>query len=344
MSRARPQLVLPLLLAAALLTLLVAPFVGELAVGWPDVRSGWSRQKTVAGFVFWQLRVPRVLMAALAGAALSVAGCVFQALFRNPLAEPFTLGVASGASLGAAIGFHFGWTGLWLGFLPALTGLAFVGATGSVLIVYAIARLRGGGATHTLLLAGVSIGFVCAALIVLLQFVSARPITNEIVRWLMGSVDKVRTDGLLETIPPVAAAAAVVWYLHRSLDLLMMGELWAAGRGVNVNRARNVAYFAASIMTAAVVAQCGPIAFVGLLVPHAVRALIGPGHRRLLPAAALAGAVFLPWADALAAGTLRWASGSALQIPVGVLTNLLGGTFFVYLLLSRRADTTVWAG
>jgi len=318
-----------------MLTLALAPLVGEASIRWRDVFGAPS----LASRLFWEFRVPRVGMACLAGAALALAGCVFQSVFRNPLAEPFTLGVASGASLGAAIGLHFGWTGIWLGVFPALTGLAFAGAVASVVIVWSISRLRGSGSVTTLLLAGVAIGFVCAAMILLLEFLSARPVTNEIVRWLMGSVDRTGIDGLRQTIPFVAVAAAIIWYLHKSLDLLMMGEFVAAGRGVDVRRTRAVAYFTASLMTAAIAAQCGPIAFVGLLVPHMMRGLGGPTHRHLLPAAALAGAIFLPWCDVLAGNVLRWRSGSALQIPVGVVTNFVGGLFFIYLLIARREDS-----
>lgn len=322
-------------------TLVAAPFIGPADVRASDVASIRSDALTVGGEIFWRLRVPRVAMAALAGATLAVAGCAFQAVFRNPLAEPFTLGVASGASLGAAIGFRLGWTGLLLGFIPTLTILAFAGAMGSALLVFAIARLRAGTSTNTLLLGGVSIGFLCAAVILLMQFLSAEPITNQIVRWLMGSVDKSGITGVLEALPLVLIGAAILWYVHAALDLLMMGELWAAGRGVHVTRVRDAAFLAASMMTASVVAQCGPIAFVGLMIPHMVRALAGPTHRRLLPAAAMAGAIFLPWCDVLAANLLYWLRQSPLQIPVGVVTNLLGGLFFVYLLISRREESIV---
>lgn len=322
--------------AIVLATLALAPLVGEATIGWRDVV---GRGAGLHGRLYWEFRLPRVGMACMAGAGLALAGCVFQSVFRNPLAEPFTLGVASGASLGAAIGLHLGLTRLIFGVLSPLTALAFAGAVASVAIVWTIARMRGGGSVNTLLLAGVAIGFVCAAMILLLEFLSARPVTNEIVRWLMGSVDRAGLVGLLQTIPFVAIAAAVIWYLHKSLDLLMMGELVAAGRGVEVGRTRAVAFFTASLMTAAIAAQCGPIAFVGLLMPHMMRALAGPTHRHLLPAAALAGAVFLPWCDVVAGNLLRWRSGSAFQIPVGVVTNFVGGLFFIYLLMSRREDS-----
>ncbi len=339
MSSASPRTLLVMLGVMFALTLIFAPMVGETAIGWGDVFGSRDGPTPMASRLFWDFRLPRVGMAAVAGAGLAVAGCVFQAVFRNPLAEPFTLGVASGASLGAAIGLHFGWTGLYLGFLPALTGLAFAGALASVVLVWSVSRIRGGGSVNTLLLAGVAIGFVCAAMILLIEFLSAKPVTNEIVRWLMGSVDRAGSKGLLQTIPFVAVSAAIIWYLHKSLDLLMMGEFVAAGRGVDVKRTRAVAYFTASLMTAAIAAQCGPIAFVGLLVPHMMRALVGPTHRYLLPAAVLAGAVFLPWCDVVAGNLLRWKSGAALQIPVGVMTNFIGGLFFIYLLMSRREDS-----
>lgn len=314
--------VLGLLFAA---TVLLAPLVG-----WP----GADTER-----VFWSLRVPRVCMGILAGAGLSVAGAMFQALFRNPLAEPFTLGVSSGASLAAAWCVLNGVGGLWFG-VPRLSLAAFAGAIACVVVVYAIARLKQGFSTGTLLLAGVTIGFVCSALIVLAMFRADQHDIQAIVKWLMGSCEVPSLDPVLDAFPFVFVGSAVAVYLHRDLDLLMMGELVAASRGVNVRRSRAIAYFGASLVTAGIVAQCGPIGFVGLLIPHAMRHLVGPTHRALLPASMLAGAAFLPICDAVARTGLL-VPGSARQLPVGVLTNLVGGGFFLYLLLRRRSENPI---
>lgn len=335
MPRGRAGFVLSASAAALLLALAVAPWVGREAVGLGEVVGPAASQPTIARQVFWQLRVPRVLMGALVGAALAAAGTVFQATFRNPLAEPFTLGVSSGAAVGAALAFHRGWTGVWLG-VPVLTLTAFAGAAISVLVVYGIAARQRRITTETLLLAGIAIGFVCSAAVLLIEYLSLEAVTNQTIRWLMGSMVQVGYDQMLSAAPLVIVGLGVVWYLHRDLDLLMMGELVAAGRGVSLARTRAAAYFAASAMTAAVVAHCGPIAFVGLVVPHVLRRLGGPSHAVLLPASMLAGAAFLVVCDTLAANLMSWLSNSPLQVPVGVVTNLIGGVFFLWLLMRGR--------
>jgi len=312
------------------------PFVGSQRIGWPDVVSYWRGGGGVAGEIFWRLRVPRVLMAMVTGAALAGAGTAFQAMFRNPLASPFTLGVSSGAGLGAALSMRLAEEGAAWG--SEVTLMAFAGALCSVTVVYGVARLRRGFSSDTLLLAGISIGFICSATILLVEYFSSQAVTDQTVRWLMGSVEVVDYSALVRCVPLVAAGLAVLVWLAKELDLLMMGDLVAAGRGVDVRRVRRWVYFAASLVTAAVVAHTGPIAFVGLLVPHAMRFFVGPVHGRLLPAAIMAGACFLPICDAVAANAMRWASGSAMMIPVGVLTSLLGGVFFLAVLLTRRAE------
>lgn len=329
-----------LLLAGLVVTLAISPWLGRVHVGWSDVAGRWRGEPSAGWRVFASIRVPRTLMAALAGGALAVAGVVFQAMFRNPLASPLTLGVSSGAALAAAIAFHYRLAGLLAGWFPMLPALAFVGAMATVVVVYLVWRLRRGSSTATLLLAGVSIGFVCSAVILLIEFLSERPVTNAVVRWLMGSVE-VPLEAVLETTAFVVIGLGLVWYLHRDLDLLMMGELVAASRGVAVGRSRMIAYFAASLIVAAVVARCGPIGFVGLVVPHIARALCGPVHRTLIPASLLGGAVFLIWSDTLARNVMGWWKSSALEIPVGVLTSLIGGVFFLYILMTRREESAI---
>jgi iron complex transport system permease protein len=314
--------VLGLLFAA---TVVVTPLIG-----WPGAE--FER-------VAWTLRVPRVCMGVLAGAGLAIAGAMFQSLFRNPLASPFTLGVSSGASLAAAYCLLNGVSGLLFG-VSKLSLAALGGAVVCVLIVYGITRLKQGFSTGTLLLAGVTIGFVSSALIVLAMYRADKHDIQAIIKWLMGSCEVPSFDPALDAFVFVLVGAAAAVYMHRELDLLMMGELVAASRGADVRRVRRRAYFAASLITAGVVAQCGPIGFVGLMIPHIMRFLVGPTHRLLLPACLLGGAIFLPVCDAIArTGVLL--SGSSRQLPVGVLTNLVGGGFFLYLLLRRKEENPI---
>lgn len=333
---ANPRYLFPILLCLLIATAVGTPLVGLVPVQWADVKSLFSDQPGP----FWILRVPRLLMAMIAGASLSLAGVTFQAVFRNPLATPYTLGVASGAALAASIAFALGHTGLVVG-IPILTLAAFTGAITSVLIVYAVASVRRGFSTGTLLLAGVSIAFICSACILLIEYFSKLSVTNATVKWLMGSVEVAGIDPVLEAIFLAVIGMALIWYLHKDLDLLLMGDLVAASRGVNVRRSRRIAYFAASIVTAAVVAQTGPIGFVGLVVPHVMRFLVGPGHRRLIPASILAGAIFLPVCDTLSRQVMWWIWRETLQIPVGILTNLLGGVFFLGILLTRKQESPI---
>jgi iron complex transport system permease protein len=337
------------LIAACAATILIVPMIGAGHVGWADIRGGLFESGTVAGQIFWQVRVPRLLLGMLAGSTLAVAGVAFQSMFRNPLASPFTLGVSSGAGLGAALAMGLEQTWAWLGTGWAVSGAAFAGAMLSVLIVYGLAGLRRGFSSNTLLLAGVSIGYICSAVILLIQYLSSQAVTNATVRWLMGTVEMTGYSAFKYSVPLVLAGLAALAWHWREMDLLMMGDLVAAGRGVNVRGVRRWIYFAASVMVAGVVAHTGPIAFVGLVVPHVVRLIVGPTHGRLLPGALMGGAVFLPVCDVVAGNGMRWmthgttAAGefSALSIPVGVLTSLIGGVFFLGMLLGRRSETPI---
>lgn len=318
----------------------VSLYVGTTGIGFGYYWSLTSKDTArLSALWSWMacLPLPRLAIGMLAGASLAVAGAVFQALFRNPLASPYTLGVSSGASLGATIAILLAGSAVWHG-VPVVSLAAFAGALLCVLAVYGIAHLRGGHSTGTLLLAGVTIGFLCSAGIVLVLFLAQRQDMSIMLQWMMGSLEILGFDPVYEALATAALAGGVAIYLHRDLDLLMMGEVVAASRGVEVRHSRRMLYFAASLLTAGVVAHCGPIGFVGLLVPHIMRFFIGASHRYLLPACALAGAAFLPLCDLLARNAMWWLRGESRQVPVGVLTNLIGGTFFLYLLLLRRQD------
>jgi iron complex transport system permease protein len=325
MSRLGKGGVLAVLAAASAAVLLIAPMIGmkftPLSVILHPAGSG------VESGIFWKIRVPRVLAAYLAGASLSAAGMAFQALFRNALATPFTLGVASGAALGAALSIRFGVT-LAVAGISSTPFWAFAGASLSILLVYGITRFRRGMDTSGMLLAGVAVSFFFSSLNLFTQYVSDFTHTFRIIRWLMGGVQVTGFRSVLEMAPAVFSGLLITLWLTRELDILTMGEEMAAGRGVDVAWTRNLLFFASSLMVGGVVAVCGPIGFVGLMVPHICRILVGPGHRFLAPASILAGGTFLTLCDTAARTVIAPA-----EIPVGVITALLGGPFFLWLLV-----------
>jgi iron complex transport system permease protein len=295
----------------------------------------WIPWREIAGtdqtaYIFWHLRVPRSLLAACAGAGLAVGGVVFQALFRNPLAEPYTLGVASGASLAAALGFLGGWHGWAPGNIPSLSLLAFGGAVVAMGLVYLMSRLRPGRDMARLLLAGVCVAYLCSAGILLVFFLADRAITNDIVVWTMGSLGTLRPRAALEIAVVLVPVLGFAAYSHRALDLLAFGDDLAASRGVNVSRTIWGCYALVGVLTAVIVANCGPIGFVGLMVPHIGRAIFGVHTLPLLLGSALLGAGFLATCDGIAR------SLPVTELPVGVVTNILGAAFFFYLLATRE--------
>jgi iron complex transport system permease protein len=321
------------LAALLVVTILVTPHIGAVQLD-PQ-----TLQQVIA-----ELRRPRLILAMMAGAGLALAGMTFQALFRNPLAEPFTLGVSSGATLALALASAADWSPRWLG-SAADSSVAAGGALLIAAVVYGVARMRSEAPMSTLLLAGVSINFICGAGIILSQYFAGLHEARRLVVWLLGSVDTVGDSRELWVVGGVlAACAAVLAWMHRDLDLLMMGEQVAASRGVEVRRARGLGYLCASLATAGVVSLCGPIAFVGLLVPNIMRAMTGPSHRVLLPACILLGASFLPICDCLAKNFMGWTTANNYtELPVGVVTNVCGGLFFLVVLLKQPGDRPILA-
>jgi iron complex transport system permease protein len=320
---------LALLLAASLAALAVAPFLGMKLLP-PSLLWGSGDDTDLA--IFRLMRVPRVLLAFLAGASLALAGMAFQALFRNPLATPYTLGVSSGAAFGAALSLWLGVPllgGPWGSMGPALA--SFVGAGLSVLLVWGLSRARRGMSTAAMLLAGVAVSFLFSSLILFIQFIADFAGSLRVMHWLMGRVEAVGYGGVLTLLPFASVGGAIVLSRHRELDLFTAGEELAAGRGVDVARTRGLLFFAVSLMVGGVVATCGPIGFVGMMVPHVCRLLLGPSHRLLGPASLALGGVFLVLCDTLARTVIAPA-----EIPVGVVTSLLGGPFFVWLLVRER--------
>jgi iron complex transport system permease protein len=280
--------------------------------------------------IFFISRLPRVVAAALVGGALAASGVVFQALFRNPLATPDTLGVSSGAALGAMIA--IGWNlDVSIGGVPSVPLASLTGSLGALAIVYTLSTARRRGlSTTVLLLAGVTMTAFFSALIMFSQYLADFTDTFRMVRWLMGTLDVGAYSPLVAMLPLLIVAGAFFATLPRALDLISLSDDTAAARGVDVLRAERVALLSASVATGAAVSISGPIGFVGIIVPHLVRLLVGSDHRVVLPASALFGASFLIACD-LAARTLF----SPIEIPVGIVTAIIGGPFFLWLLIRR---------
>lgn len=280
--------------------------------------------------ILLQIRLPRVLTAYLAGGALAISGMAFQSVFRNPLATPFTLGVSSGAALGAAFFIRFG----LMFSIPLIGGIgiaAFAGAMLSILLVYGLTRMKGGFSSATLLLAGVAVNFFFSSLILFINFISDYSQSHKIIHWMMGGFGNSGYAEAGQIAGFSLVGAIMLWVMSHELNLLMTGDDIAITRGVNVPRIKRLLFVAVSLMVGAVVAFCGPIGFVGMMAPHICRLLIGPNHRKLLPVSFLFGGIFLTACDTFARSIVPPA-----EVPVGIITALLGGPFFVALLLNRK--------
>jgi len=324
MERAKNhRFVMPLLLLLSLVTLATAPFFGMENISPEDAFNADS----VNGRIFMQIRLPRVLTAFLAGAALAISGMVFQALFRNPLATPYTLGVSTGAALGAAVLIHLGLSFSMLG-ISGLSIASFVGAMAAVSFVYFLSRLKRSFSAASLLLAGVAVNFFFSSLILLVQYLGDLFDTFRILRWLMGGLEVFGFRSVMELLPFTIIGSLVVLGLTHELNQLSSGEELARSRGVNVNLVKNTLFLVTSLMVGGVVAVCGPIGFVGMMAPHICRLLIGADHRLLAPASLLFGGVFLTLCDTVARIALAPA-----EMPVGIITAMLGGPFFIWLLV-----------
>jgi iron complex transport system permease protein len=288
-----------------------------------DLGRSWSAS---AETIVWDLRIPRVLTSMVVGAALAVAGATFQGLLRNPLADPYVLGTASGAALGAAIAVLLPVRFVILGF-GLLQGLAFLGALASIYTVYRLSRIGGLSPLTSLLLTGYAVGSLLAAGLAMAMYLSGTAL-RQIFSYLLGGFDTASWPQLAGTLPLVAIGSALILLRARSLNGLLLGEETAANLGIDVGRERAILLALASLITAAAVAVSGLIGFVGLVVPHVVRLIVGPNARFVLPLSALGGAVLLAFADVVAR--------SAGEIPVGIVTALIGAPFFIFLLRRTR--------
>jgi iron complex transport system permease protein len=328
------------LVSAALLALAVgkAPLPPAMLLQMVLARLGFDIASTTwpasAETILWQIRLPRIALAGLVGGALAVAGATYQGVFRNPLADPYLLGVASGASLGAVLAF----------ILPiprdlypigAVQALAFLGALAAVCAVYALARVGGSVPTTTLLLAGVAISAAASAVTAYLMYIRGDQLLV-IYAWLLGGFNVAGWQEVRLIAPLVLLSAAVMTLGGRVMNAMQFGEEQAAALGISVEQAKFLLLGAATLATAAAVSAGGLIGFVGLVVPHMTRLLFGPNYRRLVPTAALLGAAFLIVAD-----TAARAAPSPSEIPVGVVTAAIGAPFFL-ILLRRQKRAAFW--
>jgi iron complex transport system permease protein len=310
---------------------LLAPLVGSTQISLARAFDrGIPFADNVDAQIFFLARLPRVLAGAMVGAALAAAGVVLQALLRNPLATPFTLGVSAGSSLGAMLAITLGAVAT-VGPLSPVPLASLAGAAVAASIVYGLAtRPRRPMSTSVLLLAGVTLNSFFSALILFVQYTANFAETYQAVRWLMGDLDVGSFAPLLGTLPLVAIAFALFALLPSSLNLLSLGAESAAARGVDVPRAQRLAFVSSALATSAAVSLAGPIGFVGIVVPHLVRLMVGVDHRLVLPASALFGAAFLVACDVVARTVL-----APIEVPVGIVTAILGGPFFLWLLIRK---------
>jgi iron complex transport system permease protein len=310
---------------------LLAPLVGSTSI---SLAAAFDRTRPYAenidAQIFFVARLPRVLAAALVGSALALSGVVFQALLRNPLASPDTLGVSAGASLGAmlAITFNASFTFLGMSTVPLAS---FTGSLAALAIVYGLSVIRRRGtSTMVLLLGGVTLTALLSAVMGFVQFVADFTQTFRNVRWMMGSLDVASYTPIVGALVPLVAAWAGFATLPRALDLVSVGAESAAARGVDVARTERIALVSASLATGAAVSLAGPVAFVGIVVPHLVRLIVGADHRLVLPGSALLGASLLISCDVVARTVM-----APLELPVGIVTAIVGGPVFLWLLFKR---------
>lgn len=308
--------------------------VQSIGLGVLSLPSGAAMTHVNGEATLWLIRVPRLLMAIFVGATLATAGVVMQGVFRNPLAEPGVIGISSGAAVGASASIVFGLTFFGPLTLPVF---AFVGGLIATVVVYASARADGRTEVVTLVLTGIAVNAVGGAAIALFTYLGSTQEREQIVFWQLGSLNGTRWQDLAIVVPIAVVGIVACLFLSGSLDLLALGERQAEHLGVRVERLRVFAIVVIALLTCAAVAFCGIIGFVGLVVPHLMRMILGPGHRLLMPASALGGAVLLLAADLVARVAIP---GS--ELPIGMLTALIGGPFFFWLLRRTRRRSGGW--
>ncbi|NTU96646.1 MAG: iron ABC transporter permease [Chlorobiaceae bacterium] len=315
-------------LGAVPLLLLLSLMLGPSGIGIPDLQSG-------AGRAIISLRTGRMFMGLITGAALAASGVVFQAILRNPLAEPYVLGVSGGAGLGATLAILYG-SGVFLS--SGVPVVAFVSAIVTLLAVYLIASQGSGGqpSVYSLILSGVIVSSICSSIIMFLVSTASIEGLHNVIWWMLGSLQPADRDQQVLSGLLVAAALSGIWLIAPRLNALSLGREMAHYQGMNADLVIVSGLLMATLLAATAVSLSGMIGFVGLIVPHVTRALFGPDHRRLIPLASIGGGTFLVLCDA-AARTLL----APLEIPVGVITALAGGPFFLLILQNRMKQAWI---
>jgi iron complex transport system permease protein len=287
------------------------------------------RVDTVESAIVWDGRMPRFIVAFLVGFSLAAAGCIMQAIFKNPMASPGVIGISSGAALGAVFAIY---TGLAARFLLALPVAAVAGSTMTLVLVFAIAGASAQTSVSTLLLAGIALNLIFGALtsFIVTLGTSEFDVGRVIVTWLMGDLNNRAWEHVYIVLPTTLLALGGTFIFVKDLNILMIDDETAANLGVNIRLARNALLFFAALQTGGAIAVAGIIGFVGLIAPHIVRGLIGPDNRKLIPLAGLLGAAFVVYADLFVRLVVK------VDLRVGILTSLMGGPFFLYLLIRYR--------
>ncbi|MFA5364390.1 MAG: iron chelate uptake ABC transporter family permease subunit [Candidatus Bathyarchaeia archaeon] len=295
-----------------------------------------SALSTTAEVIIAEIRLPRVICGALVGVALATAGVTYQGIFRNPMADPYVIGASTGASVGSALVVVLG-VGISLLGVNTLQVLAFVGAFTTVLLVYTISRVGSKVPVTTLLLTGIAISLFQNAIVMFLQTVASDKVIHGLTFWLIGSLAPTENWDKVFAILPFVVVGVIISYLYaRDLNMLALGEDQAQHLGVEIEKVKRILLVSGALLTAAAVSVSGLIGFVGLIIPHITRVLIGPDHRVLLPTSAIVGAAFLIMCDALS----RVVMGSG-EAPVGIITAFAGAPFFIYLLRRKKKGYTV---
>lgn len=280
--------------------------------------------------ILWQIRLPRVVLAAFIGLLLALSGVLLQGVLRNPLADPYILGVSAGGAVGAAISIALGANFVVLG-VSSVPAMAFMFALVAVYVVYKLSQVGGRTAPETLILAGVALSAFCAAILSLIIIMTGS--LQSIYFWLLGSLASASWSNVFTVIPYALAGAGIAYFYSKELNALLLGEEMAITLGIDVEKTRFVLIGAASLMAAAAVSVSGLIGFVGLIIPHWIRLIIGPNHKVLVPISALSGMLLMVVADTISRTVL-----APMEIPIGIIMALVGAPFFLYLLRRRRVE------
>jgi iron complex transport system permease protein len=321
--------------AFLLIVMIIAPFIGSERISLDSVlgalSTGGIPHDNADAHIFFYQRLPRILLAFLAGGTLALCGVAFQALLRNPLATPYTLGIASGGALGASVSFMIpGLLQSW-GPFSSVQLLALAGGLSVVTLVYFLSRRQIYLPLISLLLAGVTISLICGSMILMVRYLVSPHILVSMDRWLMGGLDIIGYRDLITIAPFLVVTVPLLMFQADRFNQISFGEEMAAGRGVHVLNLQRLTLFGGAVATASVVSLVGPIGFIGLIIPHAVRKISGSDYRLLMPCSFLAGGAFLILCDMLARTVMAPA-----ELPVGIITSLGGGPFFLWLLLRGK--------